>query len=154
MSEFWSLWIIVLTAVTLVLVTWLLFVTRRMKQLNDDNTTGHNFDGIIEEDNPLPQWWLILFVITIVFGIGYLVVFPGLGNYQGLIAWSSASEHEESVNKVAERFSQSMDEFSLFSFDQLVGNEKAVRAGRTKVLIWCGIIFVIITYLWLIGLFN
>ncbi len=39
-------------------------------------TTGHAADGIEEYDNPLPQWWFKLFILTVVFALGYLVLYP------------------------------------------------------------------------------
>ena len=40
-------------------------------------------DDLTEYNNPLPRWWLWLFVLTIVFGLGYLALYPGLGNFRG-----------------------------------------------------------------------
>jgi cytochrome c oxidase cbb3-type subunit 3 len=55
-----------------------------------DNTTGHVWDEDLREmNNPLPRWWVWLFIITIVFGLLYLVAYPGLGTYEGTLAWSS-----------------------------------------------------------------
>lgn len=50
-----------------------------------DETVGHSFDGIEEYDNPLPKWWFMLFVGTIIFALGYLALYPGLGNWKGLL---------------------------------------------------------------------
>src|SRR5579862_8560795 len=59
-------------------------------------TTGHVWDEDLRElNNPLPRWWLWLFVITTVFGLAYLVIYPGLGNYQGTSGWSSQRQHAE-----------------------------------------------------------
>jgi cytochrome c oxidase cbb3-type subunit 3 len=48
---------------------------------------------LTEYNNPLPRWWLWLFVISIVFALGYLVLFPGLGNFHGVLNWSSAGQY-------------------------------------------------------------
>ena len=69
MTSFWSTWIILLTVVTLVALTWVLFANRTRDD-SGDRTTGHVYDGIEELDNPLPAWWFYMFVITIVWGIG------------------------------------------------------------------------------------
>src|SRR5215813_10888443 len=56
-------------------------------------TTGHEWDGIRELNTPLPRWWLWLFYLTIIWGIGYLVVYPAvplISSYTaGLFGWSS-----------------------------------------------------------------
>lgn len=129
MSEFWSGWITVLTIVTLVLLFWILFATRRMKSPTEDNNTGHEFDGIVEEDNPLPQWWLIMFVVTLIFGIGYLVVYPGMGNYAGALGWTSAKQHDAEAEVIAARFAKAAGEFSALSFEELMLDENANKAG-------------------------
>ena len=56
-------------------------------------TTGHEWDGIKELDTPLPRWWLWLFYATIVWAVGYWVVYPAwplLSNStQGAFGWHS-----------------------------------------------------------------
>jgi cytochrome c oxidase cbb3-type subunit 3 len=39
-------------------------------------TTGHEWDGIREYDNPMPRWWVWVFYATIVWGIGYVIAYP------------------------------------------------------------------------------
>ena len=83
LSSFWSTWIIVITLGTIALTVWILFANRRTDKTPDAEgnveTTGHAADGIVEYDNPLPRWWFQLFVLTVVFSLGYLVLYPGLG---------------------------------------------------------------------------
>ena len=87
MTSFWSAYIIVLTPIVIVGTYWLLFANRT-RPADSEAKTGHVYDGIEEYDNPLPAWWMYMFVITVVFGVGYLVAFPGLGNFQGLLGWT------------------------------------------------------------------
>src|SRR3569832_1009783 len=59
-------------------------------------TTGHVWDEDLRElNNPLPRWWLWLFVITTVFGLVYLVIYPGLGNFAGTERWASERQFAE-----------------------------------------------------------
>lgn len=86
MTTFWSLYVTVLTLGTIFSLTWLLLSTRKgQREEVTDETVGHAFDGIEEYDNPLPKWWFWLFVGTIVFALGYLVLYPGLGNWKGML---------------------------------------------------------------------
>ena len=74
-SDFWHLYVAGLTLVSILPCVILLWVTGRKKVVADaDNTTGHVWDGDLREmNNPLPRWWVWMFVITIVFSLLYLV---------------------------------------------------------------------------------
>jgi cytochrome c oxidase cbb3-type subunit 3 len=65
-----------------------------------DNTTGHVWDGDLREmNNPLPRWWVWLFVITIVFALVYLSLYPGLGGSKGQLGWTSVGQYQAEVDK-------------------------------------------------------
>lgn len=93
MSSFWSIWITVLTLGTLVgcylLLRWCL---KNFAGVEEGASMGHEFDGIEELNNPLPKWWSTFFLITIIWGFGYLLMYPGLGTWQGLFGWSSSNQ--------------------------------------------------------------
>ena len=93
MSDSWSLYVIALTTIMTVGVIWVLLANRRGTG-SVDKTTGHKHDGIEEYDNPLPAWWFYLFIISILFGVAYLVFYPGMGNYPGLLNWTSVNKWE------------------------------------------------------------
>ena len=97
MASFWSLWIIILTSITFVAMVWVLFANRKREQQPTDKTTGHEYDGIQEYDNPLPAWWFYMFVITIVWGAAYLVIYPGMGNFPGILGWTQIEQHVREV---------------------------------------------------------
>ena len=71
MTSFWSWWVIILTTITFVGTFWLLFANRTRAPADPEQTTGHSADGIEEYDNPLPYWWFLMFLITLVFGVGF-----------------------------------------------------------------------------------
>ncbi|WP_109112189.1 cytochrome-c oxidase, cbb3-type subunit III [Aeromonas caviae] len=58
---------------------------------------GHTFDGIEEINNPLPKWWSYMFLFFIVTGLIYLLAFPGLGNFKGLLGWQSSNQDVRSL---------------------------------------------------------
>ncbi len=61
-------------------------------EVQEGQSMGHSFDGIEELNNPLPKWWSVMFILTIVFAIGYLILFPGFGRYAGLLNWHSSNQ--------------------------------------------------------------
>jgi cytochrome c oxidase cbb3-type subunit III len=93
MSSFWSIWISVITLGTILgcflLLRWCLSNKTGVKEGDDMH---HEFDGIIEINNQLPRWWTILFYICIVWALVYLLLFPGLGNFKGLVNWQSSNQ--------------------------------------------------------------
>jgi cytochrome c oxidase cbb3-type subunit III len=102
MSVFWHILVIFLTVASIFGCLWLLFANARGTP--GESTTGHVWDDDLREyNNPLPRWWLNLFVITIVFSIGYLVVYPGLGNFAGVFGWTQQAEMQGRLDAVQQR---------------------------------------------------
>ena len=94
-SSAWSIYIIVATVLGLAGCLWLLLVARQTVVVSGDDSTGHLWDGDLRElNNPLPRWWMWLFVITLAFSVVYLVLYPGLGSSPGLLGWSSVGQYE------------------------------------------------------------
>ena len=98
MSSFWSAWIIVFTlaclVVCFVLLTWNL---KNHVGVPENETTGHEFDGISEINNPLPKWWTIMFYATFAWSVYYFAAYPGLGNWKGLFGWTSSNQGVKSL---------------------------------------------------------
>ncbi len=128
MTSFWSGWVIVLTSITLVLVTWLLFANRKRTPV-DSKTTGHEYDGIEEWDNPLPGWWFAMFLITIIWGIGYLIAYPGMGNFPGVLGWTSTEQHEQEVAVADEKFRAMRDKYLALPIEEIYQDPKARKMG-------------------------
>ncbi len=100
-SNFWGMYVAVITLVSILACAVLLWATGKTKAMSSsDNTTGHVWDGDLREmNNPLPRWWVWLFVITIIFALVYLALYPGLGSNPGKLGWSSAGQHKAEVDK-------------------------------------------------------
>lgn len=129
MASFWSLWIIVLTSVTIVAMTWLLLGNRKRKEPTTEKTTGHNYDGIEELDNPLPAWWFYMFLITIVWGVGYLIIYPGMGNYPGLLGWTQVAQHDAEVAAAEKRYRAERDRYLALSIEEVAADPAARKMG-------------------------
>ena len=94
-SDGWSLFVAAATVLGLALCLALLIIASRRKVMAEDNSTGHVWDEDLRElNNPLPRWWMVLFVLTVVFSGLYLALYPGLGAYAGSLSWSSTGQYE------------------------------------------------------------
>ena len=130
MSSFWSLWIIVLTVFSIIAIPWLLFANRKSKGASPDATTGHIYDGIEEYDNPLPAWWFYMFFITIIFGVGYLIAYPGLGNFKGLLNWTQVKQLEADVAKAERKYGAIFAEYRAMPVEEVAADPKALKMGQ------------------------
>lgn len=131
MSGGWSFFVIVLILANVVGCAWLLFANRSVQidPRAKGQSTGHDFDGIEELNNPLPAWWTWLFVGTIVFSAGYLVLYPGFGSYAGVLGWSSAGQHEGEVAEARDRFGPLFERYAAVAIPELVREPQAVAMG-------------------------
>ncbi|EHJ92890.1 cytochrome-c oxidase, cbb3-type subunit III [Vreelandella boliviensis] len=134
LSGFWSAWIIIITLGTIALSVWILMANRRTDKTPDADgnveTTGHAADGIEEYDNPLPKWWFQLFVLTVVFALGYLVLYPGLGNYAGILGWSQEGQWEEEVAQAEERFTPIFAQYQEIPIPELAEDPEAMQVAE------------------------
>lgn len=129
MTSFWSAWIIILTTATIVGLVWILFSNRKRDVKIDETTTGHEYDGIQEYDNPLPAWWFYMFVITIVWGVGYLIIYPGMGNFPGLLGWTQINQHTAEVEAAEDRFRAMRDRYLALPVEEIAGDPAVRKMG-------------------------
>lgn len=128
MTPFWSLFIIVITAVSMVVYMLLVNVYSKRE-------VGEKEDHVWDEDlrefnNPLPRWWLWLFWITAIFLVVYLIVYPGMGAFQGTSKWTQYSQYDEEVAAAEERYGDIYAAFAGVPLDQLVNEPEAVQLGQ------------------------
>jgi cytochrome c oxidase cbb3-type subunit 3 len=129
MASFWSLWVIILTAVTFVGITWILFANRKREGQTAEKTTGHVYDGIEELDNPLPAWWFYMFLVTIVFGVAYLVVYPGMGNFPGMLGWTQIEQHDKRVATAEAKYREMRDRYVALPIEEIAADPKVRKMG-------------------------
>lgn len=131
-SGFWSVYVAGITLVGILACAVLLWLTSRKKvPARADNTTGHVWDeDLTEMNNPLPMWWVWMFILTIVFSLLYLVAYPGLGSYQGELKWSTRGEYESEIDKANKELEPLYAQFTARDAGQLVGDPGAMAIGE------------------------
>jgi cytochrome c oxidase cbb3-type subunit 3 len=132
MSTGWSLYVIFLVVLNIVATVWLLWWTARRRPSDKDTsaTTGHVWDGDLTEYNkPLPKWWINLFYLTIVFSIGYLAWYPGMGNFAGWSGWTSSGEHDMDKAAADAKLADAFRRFEGQPIDQIARDPEAVAFG-------------------------
>mgnify|MGYP000211941284 CR=1 FL=1 len=121
MSSFWSIWVSVLSLGTLVGCYLLLrMCLKNFAGVPEGESMGHEFDGIEELNNPLPKWWSTFFLITIIWGFGYLVFYPGLGNWEGLFGWKSSNQGIVSIEESKRLAQEAKDNNLIVQYDMEV----------------------------------
>jgi cytochrome c oxidase cbb3-type subunit 3 len=135
MSDFfsigWSVYVAAATVAGLAACLVLLFIASRRKVMADDNTTGHIWDVDLRElNNPLPRWWMWLFVITVVFSAIYLAFYPGLGSVQGTLKWSSAAQYEAEVERARAAMTPLYAKYAAMPAAELARDAQAMGIGE------------------------
>ena len=135
MSDFfhsgWSIFVAAATIIGLVWCLWLLFVASKREVMADDNTTGHVWDVDLKEmNNPLPRWWLWLFIITVIFAGIYLALYPGLGKFPGTLGWTSVGQYKTEQQRAQEQIAQIFAKFNGKSAEELAKDSAAMGIGE------------------------
>ncbi len=140
-NGFWSIYITVLVVLSIAGCALLLWSQSQVKIEVPKNgkveTTGHNFDGLEELNNPMPRWWMWLFYITIVFGIAYLALYPGLGSYAGKLGWRSAGEYEQELKLADAEVGPMFAKYQQTDLKDLAADPQARAIGERLFLTYC-----------------
>ena len=138
-SDFWHWYIAILTVISILACVWLLhWMTTGHKKTDTVEDTGHVWDGDLTElNNPLPRWWLGLFYITIVFSAFYLLLYPGLGKFGGILGWTSEGAYEEEVATMDAKVGPLFARYQKTSILDLTKDETALKVGERLYANYC-----------------
>ena len=138
-SSFWDIYISVITLVSIVACgVFLKMQSKRRVAGTSTETTGHTWDEDLGEyNNPLPRWWMWLFYITIVFALGYLALYPGLGSWKGLLGWTEVNQLERENAAAEAKFGPLYDQYAKTAIPELAQNPGALAIGQKLFLNNC-----------------
>lgn len=132
-SNFWPVFITAISLLGIFGCALLLWLTSKVKIIstNGDNTSGHVWDEDLREmNNPLPRWWVWLFIITIIFALFYLVAYPGLGNYKGKLGWTQESQYQKEMADANKALAPLYAKFAAMPIEALSANPEAKAIGE------------------------
>lgn len=133
-SSFWSVYVAGITVVSIALCVFILWFTNRINVTTaEDGTTGHYWDDTLcEMNNPLPRWWVWMFIGTIVFGVGYLIIYPGLGSYQGALSdkWTQYSQYDKEVAQGNAEVAPLYAKFAAMKVEDVARDPQAQAIGE------------------------
>jgi cytochrome c oxidase cbb3-type subunit 3 len=138
-SDFWDLYISVISVVSIIACGVLLKMNSvRKVAASQVDTTGHVWDEDLREyHHPLPQWWVWLFYITIVFSLIYLVLYPGLGRFAGTYNWTSAGQYQEEMKTAEAEFGPRFSKYLGQDIRQVAADPEARTIGKKLFLVYC-----------------
>jgi len=146
MSDFfnngWSNYIALVSLVGIVWCIWLLFSQRKAKVVHTADgavaDTGHVWDGDLRElNNPLPRWWMWMFLLSCIFGLVYLVLFPGLGSFPGVVGYSTDGALMSSMTEANDELKPVYAKYVKMDIEQVAADPKAREMGQRLFLNSC-----------------
>jgi cytochrome c oxidase cbb3-type subunit 3 len=138
-SSFWNWYIIIPTVAGIiacfVLIRWL---SGTISPEEQGKKMGHVWDeDLVELNNPLPRWWLNMFYITLFFSIGYLALYPGLGNFAGFLGWTSTGQYEREMALADGKFGPLFEKYRDMNIVAVADDEQARRMGERLFVNYC-----------------
>ena len=137
-NEFWNWYVILLTLISIIACSVVLWSQNITPVSGKTATTGHVWDETLEEfNNPLPKWWMWLFHITVVFSVVYAILYPTLGSFQGILGWSSDGQYQKEVAKADAETKPLYDKYLAMDLPALAADKEGVETGKRLYLTYC-----------------
>ena len=139
-SDFWAWYVGAITVISVLACAVLLYASTTAQVVKDGqpDTTGHTWDEDLSEwNNPLPRWWMWMFYITIVFGLAYVVLYPGLGNYAGVLGWTSTGQFDDEQKQAAVQYGPMFDKYLQQDIVKVAADPEARAIGQRLFLNNC-----------------
>ena len=146
MSDFfsngWSNYITIVSLAGIFWCIWLLFSQRKAKVIHTAEgavaDTGHVWDGDLRElNNPLPRWWMWMFLLSCIFALVYLVLFPGLGSFPGIMGYTTQNSLMKSMTEANNDLKPAYAKYMMMDVEQVAADPKAREMGQRLFLNSC-----------------
>ena len=136
-SGFWNVYVVVIVLGSIFACALLLYMQGKAK-FTPGKTMGHVWDETLEEyNNPMPKWWSWLFVITVIFALVYLTLYPGLGSFKGVLGWTSIGQYKIERERMDATVKPLYDKYSAMDLQAIAGDKQAMEMGKRLFLTYC-----------------
>ncbi len=136
-SGFWNMYVVVIVLGSIFACALLLYIQGKAK-FTPGKTMGHVWDETLEEyNNPMPKWWSWLFVFTVIFGLAYLALYPGLGSFKGLLGWTSVGQYKIERERMDAVVNPLYAKYSAMDLQAVAGDKQAMDMGRRLYQTYC-----------------
>jgi cytochrome c oxidase cbb3-type subunit 3 len=136
-SGFWNLYVVVIVLASILACAVLLYMQGKAT-FTPGKTMGHVWDETLEEyNNPMPKWWSWLFVITVIFALVYLALYPGLGKFQGVLGWSSVGQYNAERERMDATVQPMYSKYLGMDVKALAADKQAMETGKRLYLTYC-----------------
>ena len=146
MSDFfssgWGIYIALVTGVGIIWCLYLLFSQRKTNVTYEADgsvaDTGHVWDDDLRElNNPLPRWWMWMFLLSCAFAIVYLILYPGMGTYEGTLGYTTRNAHDASVVQANQQLKPVYAKYMSMDAKQVAADPAAREMGQRLFLNHC-----------------
>jgi cytochrome c oxidase cbb3-type subunit 3 len=131
-SNFWPVFITAISLLGIFGCALLLWRTSKIKvETNSEGTSGHVWDEDLREmNNPLPRWWVGMFILTIIFALFYLSAYPGLGSYAGKLGWTQNGQYDKEMADANKALEPLYAKYTAMTTEDLAKNADAKAIGE------------------------
>lgn len=139
-SSFWGYFIAAVSLGGIFYCAYILATQMKVKLKKGEkaDVTGHVWDGDLEEyNNPLPGWWVGMFVLTIIFALVYLALYPGLVAFGNLKNWSAVGQYKTEVAKVEQKTNVLYAKYSALPIPEVAQTPEAIAMGKNLFQTYC-----------------
>lgn len=139
MSTGTSWFIIIVTLLNIAGCVWLLVANGRAADpAGTPKDTGHVWDGDLQEfNNPLPRWWFWLFILSVIFALAYMALYPGLGTFRGVLGWSQQGQHAAEVARAEAAQKDRYARYAALDLPALAADPEAMGTARNLYANYC-----------------
>jgi len=136
-SGFWNAYVVVIVLGSILACALLLYMQGKAT-FTPGKTMGHVWDETLEEyNNPMPKWWSWLFVITVIFALVYLALYPGLGKFQGVLGWSAVGQYNAERERMDATVQPMYAKYLGMDVKALAADKQAMETGKRLYLTYC-----------------